>query len=414
MEKPLLILTAAGIRDDMGSEPGKAWVWANALAKFYRLEVLTLPSSARHFEERGTPEGWRVHGVGEEFAPGPARQYYPAYRRWCSQALERCRELIRTRPVAGLHHITLGSFRVLPRYDQLDIPYTIGPLGGGESIPWTLLGQLRLPWKEVAAEAARAPINYAFAALPGLRAVFKHARTTLATTRETLDVLTTIGAPRTAVVFPDAFEDRGEDDTAVGRAREQQAPLLSGRVRCICAGRTLWWKGMHLGVEFLRALRSRGIHATLDVYGQGPALAALQERTARLGMTPHVAFHGMVARPELMRAYADSHLFVYPTMHDSSSLAILEAYSTGLPTMTLGLGGPVTVATPETGLNERITNIEAWLEAGGRMVAGWIEDPSRWLRACRAAKGRSHDFEFSYLERCVREHLEPAFRSAAA
>ena len=414
MEKPVLILTAIGIRSDMGSEPGKAWVWANALAKFYRLEVLTLPSSKRHFDERGTPEGWRVHSVGEEFAPGPARAYYAAYRRWCTQALETCHALVRAGPVVGLHHVTLGSFRVLPRYDRLGILYTIGPLGGGESIPWSLLPQLRLPPREMAVEAARSPINYAFAALPSLRAVFKGARMTLATTRETLDVLTALGAPRAAVAFPDAFEGDGSSDAAVLQAREAQASTLPARVRCLCAGRSLWWKGMHLGVEFVHRLRQRGIEATLDVYAQGPALAALQERTARLGVTPHVAFHGMVGRDELMRAYADSHLFVYPTMHDSSSLAILEAYSLGLPSMTLGLSGPATVATPETGLNDRVTHVADWLEAGCRTVAGWVEDPQRWLRACRAAKHRSHDFDFSHLERCVREHLNPIFLSSAA
>lgn len=413
MEKPVLILTAIGIRSDMGSEPGKAWGWANALDKFYRLEVLTLPSGARHFEERGTPEGWRVHGVGEEFSPGPARAYYAAYRRWCERALDACREILRAGPVAGLHHVTLGSFRVLPRYDRLGIPYTVGPLGGGESIPWALLPQLRLPAREVAVEAARSPVNYAFAALPSLRAVFKHSRMTLATTRETLDVLTALGATRAAVAFPDAFEGGGEDAAVLG-AREAQAAALPARVRCLCAGRVLWWKGMHLGVEFVGRLRQRGVEATLDVYGDGPALPVLRERTARLGLTPHVTFHGTVGRDTLMRGYADAHLFVYPTTHDSSSLAILEAYSLGLPTMTLGLSGPATVATPATGLNDRVRSIDDWLEAGCRTVAGWRDDPASWLRVCRAARERSRDFGFDHLERCVREHLNPVFLPSAA
>ena len=414
MEKPVLILTAIGIRSDLGSEPGKAWVWANALAKFYRLEVLTLPSGARHFEEHGVPMGWRVHGVGEEFSPGPARVYYAAYQRWCERALETCHALIRTGPVAGLHHVTLGSFRVLPRYDRLGIPYTVGPLGGGESIPWRLLPQLRLPPREIAVEAVRSPLNYAFAALPSLRAVFKGASIALATTRETLDVLRALGTTRTAVAFPDAFEGGGGEEGAVLQAREEQAVALPARVRCLCAGRVLWWKGMHLGVEFIGRLRQRGIEATLDIYGDGPALPVLRERTARLGLTPHVTFHGMVGRDQLMRGYAAAHLFVYPTMHDSSSLAILEAYSLGLPSMTLGLSGPATVATADTGFNDRVTSVDDWLEAGGRTVAGWVEEPRRWLAACQAAKRRSRDFDFSHLERCVREHLNPVFLPAAA
>ena len=410
-EKPVLILVAAGIRSDMGSEPGKGWVWANALAKFYRLEVLTLPGNARHFEERGLPGGWRVHAVGEDFAPGPPWQYYPTYQRWCSQALDLCRRLIETRPIVGLHHITLGSFRVLPRYDLLGIPYTLGPLGGGESIPWALLGQLRLPWREMAVEAVRSPVNHAFALLPNLRAVLRNARITLATTRESLDAVAAIGANRTAIVFPDAFQDNGEDDATVLHRREQQAAALPGRLRCLCAGRALWWKGMHLGVEGVHRMRQRGIDAVLDVYAQGKALAALQAQVGRLGLTDHVTFHGMVSRQQLMQAYADSHLYLYPTMHDSSSLALVEAYSTGLPSMTLGLSGAATVVTAETGLNDRVTNVDDWLEQGYRLAAGWMKDPPLWLRACRAAKNRAHHFEPSYLEQCVREYLEPVFAS---
>ena len=408
-EKPVLILVAAGIRSDAGSEPGKAWVWANALARFYRLEVVTLPHDARYFEQRGAPEGWRVHGAGTDFTPGPARKYYPAYQRWCTQALEFCRGLSDRQPVVGLQHITLGSFRVLPRYDLLGIPYTLGPLGGGESIPWPLLGRLRLPPREIAAEAARLPLNYAFAALPSLRAVFRRARMTLATTDQTRAVVEAIGARRSAAVFPDAFVDPGEDDDTVLRHREQQAAALPGEFRCVCAGRSLWWKGIHLAIDFIRHLRDRGINAKLEIFSQGKALAAWQARAADLNLTADVTFHAMIGRNDLMRRYAGFHLFLNPTMHDSSSPALVEAYSTGLPSMTLGLAGSAQVATAATGVNAPVTTAEDWLERGHRAVAAWTAAPSAWLRACQAAKARAREFDLVYLEWCVREHLNPVF-----
>ena len=412
MDNPVLIVVAMGIRSDAGSEPGKAWVWANALAKFYRLEVLTLPGDARRFEECGAPEGWRIHSVGEDFPPGPARKYYPAYQRWCSRALETCHELIQTHPVVGLHHITLGSFRVLPRYDLLRIPYTLGPLGGGESIPWSLLPRLRLPFKEVVAEALRLPFNYTSAALPSLRAVFRHARMTLATTSQSRTVVKAIGARRSAAIFPDAFVDPGEDDDTVLRRREQQVAMLPGEFRCVCAGRSLWWKGIHLAIDFVRYLRDRRINAKLDIFSQGEALAAWQTRVAHLGLSADVTFHATIGRNALMQRYSGYHLFLNPTMHDSSSPALVEAYSTGLPSMTLGLAGSALVATTETGLNTPVTSVDDWLERGHRMVAAWTEEPSSWLRVCRAAKARAHEFDLAYLERCVREHLNPVFLPA--
>ena len=408
-DKPTLILVAVGIRSGAGSEPSKGWGWANALARFYDLEILTKPDEVSYMEAHGIPSGWRVHRVEGDFSPGPAWQYYPAYQRWCARVLTKCQSLIRTRPIAGVHHITLGSFRVLPRYDRLGVPYTLGPLGGGESIPWGLLPRLRLPVREVVTEAVRLPVNYAFALLPNLRAVFGQARLILATTAETLDVVTKIGARRAAVVFPDALDLGGSDDVAVLHRRGEQAAGLRGRFRCVCAGRALWWKGMHLAIDFIHRLRGQGINATLDIFSQGKALAAWRGRAAALGLTPHVTFHPMIRRDDLMKHYEQCHLFLNPTMHDSSSPALVEAYSTGLPSMTLGLAGSAMVVTPQTGLNSRIRNVPDWLEQGHRMIGAWIDEPSVWLSACRAAKNRANDFGASYLEQCVREHLQPVF-----
>ena len=408
-DKPTLILVAVGIRSGAGSEPGKGWGWANALARFYDLEILTKRDEARYMENHGVPSGWRVHGVEGEFAPGPAWQYYPAYQRWCTRVLTHCQDLIRTQPIVGLHHITLGSFRVLPRYDRLGVPYTLGPLGGGESIPWKLLPQLRLPVREVLTEATRLPVNYAFALLPNLRAVFSQAHLTLATTAETLHVVTRIGARRTAVVFPDALDLGGSDDAAVLHRRGEQAAGLRGQFRCVCAGRALWWKGMHLAIDFIHRLRGQGINAKLDIFSQGKALTAWRERAAALGVAQHVTFHPMIRRDDLIKHYEQCHLFLYPTMHDSSSAALVEAYSTGLPSMTLGLAGSAMVVTSQTGLNSRVRNVADWLEQGRRMISAWIEEPSDWLSACRAARSRANDFGASYLEQCVREHLQPVF-----
>ncbi len=414
MEKPRLILVAAAIQADTGSEPGKGIIWARTLAQFYRLEILTQPTYARMLEVKGLPAGCRVHAVSEDIPPHPNLvKYLRNYDRWCQALLPVCRELCREGGIAGLHHVTIGSFRVLPRYDQLAIPYTLGPLGGGECIPWNLLSQMRLPAGEIVREAARLPLNYLFTLQPGLRAVLAGARLTLATTQESADLLRTMGAKRTTVVFPDAI-DAGADDAAVLAARERQAATLPARVRLACGGRALWWKGHHLAIDFLGLLRARGIEATLDVFSTGPALEALRARAVQAGLELHTIFHGMVSRADLMNAYETCHLFVNPTMHDSASSALLEAYAKGLPSMTLGLGGAATVTTPATGFNRRVERMDDWLEAGAQTVAGWVADPTRWVEACRAAKARTHDFGLDkHPANSVREHLEPIFTAAA-
>jgi glycosyltransferase involved in cell wall biosynthesis len=407
-DKPRLILVAAAIRENSGSEPGKGMAWALALAPFYRLEILTVPHCAGELQRSGVLAPGRIHSVGEDVpARGWAGAYWREYQRWCGQVIPACQALLREHPVAGILHVTVGTFRALPRFDRLGVPYVLGPLGGGECIPWTLLPQLRLPPSEILREAARAPVNRVTALLPHLRPVLDEAALILATTSETAALLgrkTRRG--RIQVVFPDAI-DTGADDVEVLRRREAQMAEVPLRLRCVCAGRAVWWKGMHLGIDFVHLLRQRGIHAVLDVYSAGNALDAWRRRAERLGLD--AVFHGMVTRGALMAAYTQCHLFLNPTMHDSSSPALLEAYATGLPSMTLGLGGSATAATSRTGLNARVRRVEDWFEAGHRMVAAWVDAPARWLEVCRAAKARANEFGPDYLARCVRDHLQPVF-----
>ena len=130
-KNPRLILVAAAILADTGSEPGKGTIWARTLAQFFRLEILTQPTYARALEKSGVPEGCRVHAVSEDIPTHPNLvRYLRNYDRWCQEVIPVCRELCRVRDIVGLHHVTIGSFRVLPRYDRLDLPYTLGPLGG--------------------------------------------------------------------------------------------------------------------------------------------------------------------------------------------------------------------------------------------------------------------------------------------
>ena len=43
-------------------------------------------------------------------------------------------------------------------------------------------------------------------------------------------------------------------------------------------------------------------------------------------------------------------LFVYPSLHNSSGNAVLEALSFGLPVVCLDLGGPAQIVTPKSGV----------------------------------------------------------------
>jgi glycosyltransferase involved in cell wall biosynthesis len=408
MEKPNLLVPAPDVNPYRGTEPGKGFHWTRALAEFYQVHVICIRSAAEICEKSGLCKDWKFHPVDMEFNGSSNILLYQSYYKWCRRLIPKCLELIpKIRPV-GLHHTIMGSFRILPDYHRLPIPYTLGPLGGGETAPWHLLRESSLPMSAFAKETLRPALNYACLLNPQSRRVIRKAQMVLATTRETEGLLKWAGAGKTAVVFPDAIDPaRMPADPLL--ARKRQLDELQGNFRCIWSGRFLWWKGGQLALRFVQRLREAGCNASLDIYSDGVGINHLQQMAQKLGLGAHARFNGMVTRDQLLQAYLRAHLFVYPTLHDSSSSAIPEAYGTGLPSMTLALGGTRTATDPKTGLNETPRDIESWFGDGVGLVQSWIQKPDTWLESCNAALEKSRAFSSSNLIDAVRRHLRPCF-----
>lgn len=408
MSSPRLIVTSECALPGAGSEPGKAFAWGQALSRLYEVHMICSSRSADLCKQSGQCDGWVFHPLDIRAKAGPGLRYYWFYHHWCRELIPKCLEVIRAVHPVGLHHPTLGSFRMLPNYDRLGIPYTLGPLGGGEIAPLRLLRDAGLPPAEFAKECLRPALNYASLMNPQSRRVLRRARIVLATTQETERLLRWAGATATAVVYPDAL-DLSQAPVAPLAARERQQEGLRRDFRCVWSCSFRWWKGGQLALRFAHHLRQAGCNASLDIYSGGAGIERLQQMARDQGLETHVRFHGLVPRAQLLQAYFGAHLFVYPTLHDSSSSAMLEAYSTALPSFTLALGGVRTATDPLAGLNQTPESIAAWLEQGTRLVQGWMADPGQWLAACAAARNKCNSFLLESLVAKAREHLQPCF-----
>lgn len=294
---------------------------------------------------------------------------------------------------------------MLPRYDQCGVPYTLGPLAGGESTPRRYLRTARLPPGPWLSELSRPWLNNATAAVPPLCAVMRGSMLTLATSRETEQVLQRMGARATAVVFPDRVPS--DIDPTLMQPIAERSSELKHRVRLIWSGRAVWWKAGQLAVELLRRLVARGVDAELAMYSYGHALDSWRRQIRKAGVETRCRINGFVPRRELMVALGRSHAFIYPTLHDSSCPALLEAYALGLPSFTVGLGGPAVIATEHTGFNVRPDNLDAWLDSAVERVREWQRDPAKWIAASQAAQARASTFGSEHLTTMVDRWLSP-------
>jgi glycosyltransferase involved in cell wall biosynthesis len=88
----------------------------------------------------------------------------------------------------------------------------------------------------------------------------------------------------------------------------------------------------------------------LQIVGEGPLRARLEQESAALGLKEHVGFLGPLSQTDVATALRKSRALVLPSLSEGMGLVVLEAMSCGLPVVASDVGGiPELVADGETG-----------------------------------------------------------------
>jgi glycosyltransferase involved in cell wall biosynthesis len=256
------------------------------------------------------------------------------YLLWQIAALREARRLQRSMRFDVVWHLTwanawLGSLAALAGR-----PFIYGPVGGCVDPPWRLLPQLG--WSGAAYEIARVTARGTARYLnPVARLAWNQADLILAQNVETRDWFPRVHRGKTRL-FPNAVfsEELIEVDAP---------PVPTGSPCAVYAGRLLPWKGVFLALRTLRLLPEW----RLIICGTGPDETRLRRLAKRWGVLHRTEFRGWVSRSELARVMREADVFLFPSLHDDSPLAIAEARAVELPVVCLARGGPSMLAGPD-------------------------------------------------------------------
>jgi glycosyltransferase involved in cell wall biosynthesis len=78
----------------------------------------------------------------------------------------------------------------------------------------------------------------------------------------------------------------------------------------------------------------------LDIFGDGPERASMEQLADRLGLGTSVTFHGFVPQAELSTLLSRCDALVMTSLHDCGGAVVLEAMALGLPVLATRWGGP--------------------------------------------------------------------------
>jgi len=395
--RPLRILYSAyACEPGKGSEPGIGWHWARESAALGHevwvvtrrnnqagIEALSWASPNLHFLYYDLPRWgcwWKRGGRGVHLY----------YLLWQWFAYRRVRSLHERRPFDVVHHITFGVLRQASFMGRLGIPLILGPLGGAERAPLAL--RRHYPLRGWLLEGLRDLANILGRYDPSVRAMFRRAALILVKTPESMAWLPAPYRHKAQCMLEIGIETRVEPSgTLTG------TPVTAGKVlKLVYVGRFLPLKGMGLGLRALGKLRSRGVGFHLTMIGQGPERQRWQTLSGALGIADSVTWVPWMSQVQLLQAYRQFDLLLFPSLHDSSGNVVLEALAQALPVVCLELGGPARIVdnscgqiVPVSGCNEQevIDRLCAVLNAIS-------EQPGRIAQLRAGAVLRARSFEW--------------------
>lgn len=390
-----VLLSAYACEPDRGSEPEVGWQRAiHMLAHADEVWVLTRANNRDVIEADPLSCDPKLHFIYYDLPAWALtlkkRFWFLSFYfiLWQWEAYQAAALRHREIPFDRVYHVTFASMRSGSFLGRLGVPFVIGPIAGGERSPLRL--RRGMPLRGQLSELARDLGILWQRCNPIARAAFAAAEKIYITTEESLRLIPRRWRCKTAVQLAIA---------TLGSAQIDARPLPEAP-RFLFAGRLIHWKGAHFAIQALAEVRRSLPAATLTLIGAGPDEQWLMKLAMRLGVADAVEFAGRFSRKSLIGRLRSYTALVYPSLHDSGGLVVLEALSNGLPAICLDLGGPgvlvkascgIVVPTADANEAELVTRIAKAMILLGSMPA----DES--MRLSRGAIDRANELSWARL-----------------
>jgi glycosyltransferase involved in cell wall biosynthesis len=391
-----VLLSAYACEPDRGSEPEVGWQRAlHMLAYADEVWVLTRSNNQAVIEANPLSRAPGLHFIYYDLPPWVLKFKKQAwflriyFVLWQWGAYRLAARYHRKKRFDCVYHVTFASMQSGSFMGRLGIPFVIGPIAGGERAPFRLRRSMpiRGQVKELLRDLEILSQRYS----PLTRPAFAAAKRIYVTTPDSLRLI------------PSRWRSKAEVQLAIG-TRGQAVQCETRRPpdspRFVFVGNLLYLKGVHFAIRALAEARKTVPKATLTLIGKGPNERWLKDVAAKFDVTDAVEFAGSFPRQQVVDSLPNYTALVFPSLHDSGGMAVLEALSQGVPVICLDLGGPgfavnasCGIVVPTTNADEKqtITSLADAMTLLGSMPL------AEWKKLSMGATDRANELSWNRL-----------------
>lgn len=324
-----ILVSAYGCEPFRGSEAGVGWNWILQMAKHNELFVIARKNDKEKIEKNFPEEYYdTLHFYYYDTCPllmkikNKEKGLYLYYWFWQIGIIPLVKKIIAKQHPDYTMHLTFGSLWMPTFLPFFHIPFIWGPLGGADGVPKKYLKEL--PMKQRVIQSLRyvliatAPFN------PLIVVPSKVAVAILGRTRNNVMAIPAKYRNKCRIVLETAMEEE-----IFGR--EGKIKAARERVEIVSTGRLVPFKNIAMAIEILKKVYDDGYLFHYTIVGKGPEKPHIEELVNRYHLGNAVTLVGEVPREEVMEYLSRADIYLFPSLREGGSWALMEAMAAELP-----------------------------------------------------------------------------------
>lgn len=329
-----ILVSAYGCEPFRGSEAGVGWNWILQMAKYNELFVIARKNDENKIVAN-LPEEYCDHLHFYYYDTNPIfmrlkrrdKGLYLYYTFWQIGIIPMVKKLIYDVKPDYTMHLTFGSLRMPTFLPFFDVPFIWGPLGGGDGIPKSFLK--KMPVKQRIIQSLRYLLIATSFMNPLVTIPSKKASLILCRTNNNKEAIPRKYRNKAKVILETGM---GDDVFSYNKIAQDKS---SDKVEFIITGRLVPFKNVALAVEaFGKAQKiAKDIHLT--IIGSESEKENILNSVTNLSLQEAVEVIDERPRSEVLECLQYSDVYLFPSLREGGSWALMEAMAVGLPVICL-------------------------------------------------------------------------------
>lgn len=384
MNKQILV-SAYGCEPFKGSEIGVGWQWVLQIAKHNKVHVVTrknnkeiiennIPSNVKHnlhFHYYDTNKFLMKIKKGD-------KRLYLYYTFWQIGVYKVFKQLSKKYKFDYSIHLSFGSYWMPTLLPLLKIPLIYGPIGGADAIPVSFLSVF--PLKERLIQIIRYILNYTAPINPLVMFPCIKAKYIICRTKNNVDILPRFLRKKTKIqletgMFLDDFPNITPKSKNINN------------INLITTGRLIPLKNINTVLKALAVLK-KVYNFTYSIIGSGSEEINIKRKIKEYGLSDCVFIKKQMPREQVLKELNNADIYLFPSLKEGGSWALMEAMAMKLPTICLDWTGMSVITDDSTSIKLKVSNPQIMVDDMVQAISFLINNPDIRIQMGENARKR--------------------------